>query len=177
MYLSKNLIIHPLKIKRKVDIEISKYTFRQALNAQMAKGLPVVNTGGGWFNASRAKVSAAMDPNKIWSDSKQKYQMLDLGKYQGVSVDKLNQILKDKGKLHEQGKAFADACKKYNVNDNLSDFTCFLESGYGTSNFASGRYGMYNFFGINAHDNNPNLAIGYAKNRGWTTPAKGIHGG
>ncbi|MEJ7550745.1 CHAP domain-containing protein, partial [Staphylococcus hominis] len=76
------------KAKGKVDIEISKYTFTQALNAQMAKGLPVVNTGGGWFGASRAKVSTAMDPNKIWSDSKQKYQMLDLGKYQGVSVDK-----------------------------------------------------------------------------------------
>lgn len=36
----------------------------------MAKGLPVVNTGGGWFNANREKVSATMDPNKIWNDSK-----------------------------------------------------------------------------------------------------------
>lgn len=165
------------KEKSKVDIEISKYTFTQALNAQMAKGLPVVNTGGGWFNASRAKVSAAMDPNKIWSDSKQKYQMLNLGKYQGVSVDKLNQILKGKGKLHGQGKAFADSCKKHNVNEIYIISHAFLESGYGTSNFASGRYGIYNFFGINAYDNNPNLAISYAKNRGWTTPAKGILGG
>ncbi|MFH4935297.1 hypothetical protein ABVB43_07395 [Staphylococcus cohnii] len=58
------------KEKSRVDIEISKYTFTQALNAQMAKGLPVVNTGGGWFNANREKVSATMDPNKIWNDSK-----------------------------------------------------------------------------------------------------------
>lgn len=163
--------------KAKVDIEIIKYTFTQALNAQMAKGLPVVNTGGGWFGATRSKVSIAMDPNKIWNDSKQKYQMLNLGKYQGVSVDKLNQILKGKGKLHGQGKAFADSCKKHNVNEIYLISHAFLESGYGTSNFASGRYGIYNFFGINAYDNNPNLAISYAKNRGWTTPAKGILGG
>ncbi|MGW7931886.1 glucosaminidase domain-containing protein [Staphylococcus xylosus] len=166
-----------VKSNPKVTIEKSKYTFKQALNLQMSRGLPVVNAGGGWFSASRARVSAAMDPNKIWSDSKQKYQMLNLGKYQGVSVDKLNQILKGKGKLHGQGKAFADACKKYNVNEIYLISHAFLESGYGTSNFASGRYGIYNFFGINAHDNNPNLAIGYAKNRGWTTPAKGIYGG
>lgn len=52
-----------------------------------------------------------------------------------------------------------------------------LESGNGTSNFASGRYGMYNYFGIGAYDNNPNNAIAFAKNRGWTTPAKAIIGG
>lgn len=34
-----------------------------------------------------------------------------------------------------------------------------LESGNGTSNFASGRYGVYNYFGIGAYDNNPNNAI------------------
>lgn len=38
-----------------------------------------------------------------------------------------------------------------------------LESGNGTSNFASGRYGMYNYFGIGAYDNNPNNAIAFAK--------------
>lgn len=165
------------KDKPRIDIELSKYTFTRALNAQMSKGSPMINAGGGWYGASRSQVSNAMNPNKIWVDRVQKYQMLNLGKYQGVSVDKLNQILKGKGKLHGQGKAFADACKKYNVNEIYLIAHAFLESAYGTSNFASGRYGIYNFFGINAHDNNPNLAIGYAKNRGWTTPAKGIHGG
>lgn len=53
----------------------------------------------------------------------------------------------------------------------------FLESGNGTSNFASGRYGIYNYFGIGAYDNNPNNAIPFARKRGWTTPAKGIMGG
>ena len=52
-----------------------------------------------------------------------------------------------------------------------------LESGNGTSNFASGRYGVYNYFGIGAYDNNPNNAISFARGRGWTTPAKAIIGG
>ena len=37
--------------------------------------------------------------------------MLNLGKYQGVSVSSLNKILKGKGTLNNQGKAFAEACK------------------------------------------------------------------
>ena len=36
--------------------------------------------------------------------------------------------------------------------------------------------GVYNYFGIGAYDWNPNYAITYARNRGWTTP-KGIIGG
>lgn len=41
----------------------------------------------------------------------------------------------------------------------------FLESGYGTSNFASGRYGAYNYFGIGAFDNNPDYAMKFARNK------------
>ena len=52
-----------------------------------------------------------MNPNTIWNSSTQRYQMLDLGKYQGISVSKLNKILKGKGTLSGQGKAFADGCK------------------------------------------------------------------
>ena len=118
-----------------------------------------------------------MNPNKIWDSSVQRYQMLDLGKYQGIPVSKLNVILKGKGTLSGQGKAFADACKKYNLNEIYLISHAFLESGNGTSNFASGRYGIYNYFGIGAYDNNPNNAVPFARKRGWTTPAKGIMGG
>lgn len=164
-------------IETKVNVETSKVTFAQALNAQMQKGNPMINIRNGWFSASRSQVSEAMSPTKIWGDSVQKYQMLDLGQYQGLSVEKIDSILKNKGKLSGQGKAFKEACKKYDVNEIYLIAHAFLESGNGTSNFASGRYGIYNFFGINAHDSNPNLAINYAKNKGWTTPAKGIDGG
>ena len=103
--------------------------------------------------------------------------MLNLGKYQGISVSALNKILRGKGSLSGQGKAVAYACKKYNLNEIYLIAHAFLESGYGTSYFSSGRTGVYNYFGIGAYDWYPDNAISYARSRGWTTPAKGIIGG
>ncbi|MFR6533405.1 MAG: N-acetylglucosaminidase, partial [Staphylococcus simulans] len=161
----------------KITVEKSKYTFTQALNAQMSRGMPMKSVSWGWIHASRSQTSIAMEPNRIWNNSTQRYQMLNLGKYQGVPVSKLNQILKGKGTLHNQGQAFATACKRYNLNEIYLIAHAFLESGYGKSNFASGRYGIYNYFGIGAFDSNPNNAINFARNHGWTTPSKGIIGG
>lgn len=160
-----------------VVVEKSRYSFQSALNAQMARGYPQKSNGYSWYFPSRSAVSSAMNPNTIWNSSTQKYQMLNLGKYQGIPVSKLNQILKGRGSLSGQGKAVAAACKKYNINEIYLISHAFLESGNGTSNFASGRYGIYNYFGIGAYDNNPNNAIPFARKRGWTTPAKGIMGG
>ncbi|MBW4892640.1 N-acetylglucosaminidase [Staphylococcus haemolyticus] len=159
-----------------VTVVYSKYTYNNALNIQMYKS-PQINYGSGWYNASRSATSAAMNNAKIWNNSKMRYQMLNLGKYQGIPVSKLNQILKGKGTLSGQGQAFADGCKKYNINEIYLIAHAFLESGYGTSNFASGRAGVYNYFGIGAYDWNPDNAIPYARSRGWTTPAKAIIGG
>lgn len=163
--------------KPRVVVEKSKYTFQQALNAQMAYGKPQKSYSWGWGNASRSQTSKYMNPNTIWNSSVQRYQMLDLGKYQGISVSKLNKILKGKGTLSGQGKAFADGCKKYNVNEIYLIAHAFLESGYGRSNYASGRYGIYNYFGIAAYDNDPNASIRYARRQGWTSPRNGIIGG
>lgn len=135
------------------------------------------SVSGGWIRATRQQTSDAMNTTKIWGNATQRYQMLNLGKYQGVPVAKLNQILNGKGTLHNQGQAFADACKKYNLNEIYLIAHAFLESGYGKSNFASGRYGIYNFFGIGAFDSNPNNAITFARSQGWTTASKGIIGG
>ncbi|WP_053036858.1 N-acetylglucosaminidase [Staphylococcus haemolyticus] len=159
-----------------VTVVYSKYTYNNALNIQMARA-PQVNYGSGWYNASRSATSAAMNNAKIWNNSKMRYQMLNLGKYQGIPVSKLNKILRGKGTLSGQGQAFADGCKKYNINEIYLIAHAFLESGYGTSNFASGRYGAYNYFGIGAYDSNPNYAMTLAKSYGWTTPAKAIIGG
>ncbi|MBO1278279.1 glucosaminidase domain-containing protein [Staphylococcus haemolyticus] len=159
-----------------VTVVYSKYTYNSALNIQMARA-PQVNYGSGWYNASRSATSAAMNNATIWNNSKMRYQMLNLGKYQGIPVSKLNQILRGKGTLSGQGQAFADGCKKYNINEIYLIAHAFLESGYGRSNFASGRYGAYNYFGIGAYDYNPNYAMTLAKSYGWTTPAKAIIGG
>ena len=60
---------------------------------------PQINYGSGWYNAGRADTLKAMNSLEIWNSSSQKYQMLNLGKYQGISVSKLNSILKGKGTL------------------------------------------------------------------------------
>ena len=160
----------------KTIIVYSKYTFAQAVNIQMTRS-PQINYGSGWYGASRAATLNAMNSLEIWNSSTQKYQMLNLGKYQGISVNSLNKILAGKGSLSGQGQAFADACKKYRLNEIYLIAHAFLESGYGTSNFASGSWGAFNYFGIGAFDSNPNYAMTLAKNKGWTTPAKAIIGG
>ncbi len=167
----------PSDEKPNIVTETSPFTFQQALDRQMSRGNPQKSHTWGWTNATRAQTSSAMNVKRIWESNTQCYQMLNLGKYQGVSVSSLNKILKGKGTLDGQGKAFAEACKKNNINEIYLIAHAFLESGYGTSNFASGRYGAYNYFGIGAYDNNPNYAMTFAKNKGWTTPAKAIMGG
>lgn len=163
--------------KPSIVTEKSPFTFQQALDRQMSRGNPKKSHTWGWANATRAQTSSAMNVKRIWKSNTQCYQMLNLGKYQGVSVSALNKILKGKGTLDGQGKAFAEACKKNNINEIYLIAHAFLESGYGTSNFASGRYGAYNYFGIGAFDNDPDYAMKFAKNKGWTTPAKAIMGG
>ncbi|HEI9538417.1 TPA: glucosaminidase domain-containing protein [Staphylococcus aureus] len=163
--------------KPSIVTEKSPFTFQQALDRQMSRGNPKKSHTWGWANATRAQTSSAMNVKRIWESNTQCYQMLNLGKYQGVSVSALNKILKGKGTLDGQGKAFAEACKKNNINEIYLIAHAFLESGYGTSNFASGRYGAYNYFGIGAFDNDPDYAMKFAKNKGWTTPAKAIMDG
>lgn len=172
---SKNVDTKPKQPQ--VVVEKSRYSFQNALNAQMSRGYPQKSNGYSWYFPSRSAVSSAMNPTSIWNSSTQRYQMLNLGKYQGIPVSKLNQILKGKGSLSGQGKAVAEGCKKYNINEIYLISHAFLESGNGTSYFASGRAGVYNYFGIGAFDNNPNNAVPFARKRGWTTPAKGIIGG
>ncbi|HCY1750803.1 TPA: glucosaminidase domain-containing protein [Staphylococcus aureus] len=163
--------------KPSIVTEKSPFTFQQALDRQMSRGNPKKSHTWGWANATRAQTSSAMNVKRIWESNTQCYQMLNLGKYQGVSVSALNKILKGKGTLDGQGKAFAEACKKNNINEIYLIAHAFLESGYGTSNFANGKDGVYNYFGIGAYDNNPNYAMTFARNKGWTSPAKAIMGG
>ncbi|EZV49263.1 hypothetical protein V031_01859 [Staphylococcus aureus C4155] len=167
----------PSDKKPSIVTETSPFTFQQALDRQMARGNPKKSHTWGWANATRAQTSSAMNVKRIWESNTQCYQMLNLGKYQGVSVSSLNKILKGKGTLNNQGKAFAEACKKHNINEIYLIAHAFLESGYGTSNFANGKDGVYNYFGIGAYDNNTNYAMTFARNKGWTSPAKAIMGG
>lgn len=49
----------------KVTVENSGYSFNTALNLQM-RWSPQINIGWGWYNASRAQTSKAMNPITIW---------------------------------------------------------------------------------------------------------------
>ena len=51
---------------------------------------PQINYGNGWYGASYSATLNAMNSLKIWNSKTQKYQMLNLGKYQGISVSALN---------------------------------------------------------------------------------------
>ncbi|PAI57087.1 cell wall hydrolase, partial [Staphylococcus aureus] len=133
----------PSDEKPSIVTETSPFTFQQALDRQMSRGNPKKSHTWGWANATRAQTSSAMNVKRIWESNTQCYQMLNLGKYQGILVSALNKILKGKGTLDGQGKAFAEACKKNNINEIYLIAHAFLESGYGTSNFANGRYGAY----------------------------------
>jgi len=162
--------------KQTITKETSSYTFDGAVGLQMTTN-PQVNVSTGWVSASQSETKSAMNVSTIFKSTTQIYQMLHLGKYQGIAVSKLNQILKGKGKLDGMGQAFADACKQYNINEVYLISHALLESGNGYSNYASGVYGYYNFFGIGAYDSNPDYAMTLAKDEGWTTPEKAIKGG
>ncbi|MGO5610854.1 CHAP domain-containing protein, partial [Staphylococcus aureus] len=78
--------------KPSIITEKSSFTFQQALDRQMSRGNPKKSHTWGWANATRAQTSSAMNVKRIWESNTQCYQMLNLGKYQGVSVSALNKI-------------------------------------------------------------------------------------
>lgn len=160
----------------KITKETSSYTFDNAVAIQM-KNSPQTSNGVTWYNATESQVRSAMNVKTIFNSASQVYQFLDLGKYQGIPVDNLNELLKGKGTLIGKGQAFADACKAVSINEMYLIAHAILESGGGTSNYANGLSGVYNYFGIGAYDNNPDYALTYARKEGWTTPEKAIMGG
>ena len=172
----------------------SPYTLDEAVDIQMAlkngtepkKVLP-----SGVRKATRAEVKDAMDTSKYIDDPVQKYQFLDLNQSQNIPVSKLNELLRGKGILENQGEAFIEAAKSVGVNEIYLISHALLETGNGTSDLAKGgsinsdgkvdlksdtKY--YNMFGVGAIDDNALYGgIKYAQQAGWDTPSKAIFGG
>ena len=172
----------------------SPYTLDEAVDIQMAlkngtepkKVLP-----SGVRKATRAEVKDAMDTSKYIDDPVQKYQFLDLNQSQNIPVSKLNELLRGKGILENQGEAFSEAAKSVGVNEIYLISHALLETGNGTSDLAKGgsinsdgkvdlksdtKY--YNMFGVGAIDDNALYGgIKYAQQAGWDTPSKAIFGG
>ncbi|WP_426401833.1 glucosaminidase domain-containing protein [Mammaliicoccus lentus] len=176
------------------ETSTSPYTLDEAVDIQMAlkngtepkKVLP-----SGVRKATRAEVKDAMDTSKYIDDPVQKYQFLDLNQSQNIPVSKLNELLRGKGILENQGEAFSEAAKSVGVNEIYLISHALLETGNGTSDLAKGgsinsdgkvdlksdtKY--YNMFGVGAIDDNALYGgIKYAQQAGWDTPSKAIFGG
>ncbi len=86
---------------------------------------------------------------------------------------------------NEKGFSKADAVNYFNaasqsllMNPYYIACRAALESGYGTSKYASGKMagyeGYYNFYGIQCYDSNPDQGMTYAKNRNWNSLFKSI---
>ncbi|MDT0704339.1 glucosaminidase domain-containing protein, partial [Mammaliicoccus sciuri] len=176
------------------NVSTSPYTLNQAVDIQMALrngSEPKKVLASGIRNATRAEVKDAMDTSKYVNDPIQKYQFLDLNKSQNISATKLNELLRGKGILENQGNAFSQAAKAVGINEIYLISHALLETGNGTSDLANGgsidqngnvdlnaQTKYYNMFGVGAIDKNALYGgIKYAQQAGWNTPEKAILGG
>ena len=76
-------------LNKAADKQIDNYTSQQVSNKN--------NTA--WRDASDNEIKAAMDSSKFIDDDKQKYQFLDLSKYQGIDENRIKRMLFDRPML------------------------------------------------------------------------------
>ena len=159
-------------LNKAADKQIDNYTSQQVSNKN--------NTA--WRDASDNEIKAAMDSSKFIDDDKQKYQFLDLSKYQGIDENRIKRMLFDRPMLLKHTDAFISAAKEKHVNEVYLISHALLETGSVKSELANGveidgkKY--YNFYGVGALDSDPiKTGSEYAKKHGWDTPEKAIKGG
>lgn len=175
-------------------------------NLTTTSSLRIISEKNGWYqldvypvwrNAPRADVELAINPSIA-----NKSQFIKLSRSLGVSGEELNQFLEGKGTLAKQGNAFAEAGKKFSVNEVYLLSHSLLETNHGRSDLAQGvEVGInakqeaqlvtdqnrtklknikvvYNMYGIEAYDNSA-LESGAKKAylEGWTTPSIAIREG
>ncbi len=142
---------------------------------------PVYNDGSGLKSADKSRTKQYLDPNEF-SQGGYKYQFMDLSHYNGISRDRLAKFLEGKGILSGKADTFIAAARQYNVSELYLVAHACLETGYGTSQLATGvNYNgirVYNMFGIGAYDSDA-VETGSKKaySESWTTPEKAIMGG
>ncbi|MFK3832884.1 N-acetylglucosaminidase [Staphylococcus saprophyticus] len=135
-----------------------------------------------WRDASSTEIKAAMDSSKFIESDMQKYQFLELDKYQGIDHNRIKRMLIDNPTLLKHSDEFIKAAKDKHVNEVYLISHALLETGSAKSELSSGveidgkKY--YNFFGVGALDEDPiKTGSEYAKKHGWDTPQKAISGG
>lgn len=155
-------------------------TLEEMVKKQMQTN-PVYNDGDGLKPADTDRTRRYVDPNEF-SSGTYKYQFMDLSQYNGISRESLAEFLEGKGILSGKADIFINAAKRYNISELYLVAHACLETGYGTSQLATGvNYNgvrVYNMFGIGAYDSD---AVGTGSKKaykeGWTTPELAIMGG
>lgn len=196
----KGYVWAPAVIKGKIIVKTYyDYTFGNFVDIQMKRN-PTID-GAGRTPAKREDVEYYANPANFPEDSDEFFQFLDLTFPAGLSVNEINKILKGKGILEGQGKAFVDASKKYNINEIYLISHTLHETGNGTSKLAMGipvdkngnvtrdssgepaktsatAHIVYNMYGYGAVDDDPiDGGAKYAFDRKWFTPYDAIVGG
>ncbi len=135
-----------------------------------------------WRDASSTEIKAAMNSSEFIESDTQKYQFLELDKYQGIDENRIKRMLIDNPTLLRHSDDFIKAAQDKHVNEVYLISHALLETGSAKSELASGvaidgkKY--YNFFGVGALDEDPvKTGSEYAKKHGWDTPQKAISGG
>lgn len=143
----------------------------------------------------------ALNPDSYGKGSDNYYQFIDLRGYTGqLSADQINRMIDNvangrKGVFHGEGQAILNAAKKANINEMYFFAHMMIETGWGTSPMAKGKWfdagtayissgdskwceaGTYhNFIGWGAYNTNPNGAYDYARYYGWNSVGSALDG-
>ncbi|PTI85539.1 autolysin [Staphylococcus warneri] len=152
--------------------QIDNYTSQQVSN----------KNNDAWRDASSTEIKSAMDSSQFIDSDVQKYQFLDLSKYQGIDEKRIKRMLVDRPTLLKHTDDFTKAAKDKHVNEVYLISHALLETGAAKSELSKGveidgkKY--YNFYGVGALDKDPvKTGAEYAKKHGWDTPQKAIYGG
>lgn len=126
-----------------------------------------------WRDASSTEIKSAMNSSEFIESDTQKYQFLELDKYQGIDENRIKRMLIDNPTLLEHSDDFIKAAQDKHVNEVYLISHALLETGSAKSELASGveidgkKY--YNFFGVGALDEDPiKTGSEYAKNMAGT---------
>lgn len=165
------------------------YALSDMVSIQMRSGGPVTDRpddGLSWVIATQDEVKYFVNPDQ-WKSDIQMYQFLTLKAVEGITEADANNMLRNKGVLHDKGAAFLQAQQAYNVNVAYLVSHALLETGNGTSQLATGVYvdtvdgkqvegkTVYNMYGIGAYDSDPiRLGAEYAYKQGWDSVDKAI---
>lgn len=168
-----------------IEKTVKKGTVLPLMDSTVINGVTwyYVDDREGWGTAEAADVQYYTDPSNFIGSFRDSLQFADLSSSADIDVDEVNEkVLKGMGVLEGRAQEFAEAGRRYGVNEIYLIAHALLETGNGKSELASGLSykgkTVYNMYGIGAYDKcakDCGTARAYAE--GWTSPTLAIIGG